>query len=89
MNSNLNDKKEEKMPLTDNLVTVASGIEADPKNWWKSRTIWVNLGAIVTIIAAKYGLDIQFSEDTLAAIPVLLGIMNLFLRSITTKPIGK
>ena len=86
---NSSEISENKLPLTDNLVAVAAGIENDPKSWWKSRTIWVNIGAIVTIIAAKYGLNVEFSEDVLAAIPVLLGILNLVLRSITTKPLSK
>lgn len=76
-------------PLADNLETVASVIEADPKNWWKSKTIWVNVGAIISMVAAKYGFNIHFSEEMLTSIPLVLGIVNIFLRSITSKPISK
>ena len=80
------DKKE---TISENLESASNIITNDPKNWWKSKTIWVNLGAIVTMVAAKYGFNVALSEEMLTSIPLILGIVNIFLRSITHKPIGK
>lgn len=55
------------------------------KKWIKSRTLWVNIIAIATIVLqAEYGFIIS-PELELAA----LGIINLILRSITKEGLEK
>ncbi|GFP40837.1 hypothetical protein, partial [Candidatus Hakubella thermalkaliphila] len=49
------------------------------KRWWKSRTLWVNVLALIVLI---FGLDL--SGDETAAVLVTI---NLVLRKITKEPL--
>lgn len=54
------------------------------KSWWKSKTLWVNLGALVAGVGTY--VDGQGTGGLLAA---GLALANVVLRSITVAPLGK
>jgi len=59
----------------------------DSKGWWQSKTIWVNIAALVTAIGvwAQGGFG---SAGVMAIIlPALMPIINIILRIITKQPI--
>ncbi len=50
------------------------------KQWWNSKTVWVNLLAICGTVALSYGLD----ENSWVEISTtLLAVINLGLRFVT------
>jgi uncharacterized membrane protein YfcA len=60
------------------------------KLWWKSRTIWVNVAAIVASIGAYFGLNIPLDPELcMMLFPVILSVINLMLRLITEKKLEK
>ena len=56
------------------------------KAWYKSKTLWANLAAIVTGVGA-----IVTGQVSLAAgiPPVVIAAINIVLRIVTKEPIGK
>jgi len=59
------------------------------KNWLSSKTIWVNLGVtllggIVTLLQTA-----PLDPQTIGIAVSVLGAINVYLRSITTQPIGR
>lgn len=58
------------------------------KKWWESRTVWVNLTAIVAAITAYFGAPIYIDPElAMTLYPLILGIINLILRGSTDKSI--
>lgn len=54
------------------------------KDWWKSKTLWINLIAIGAIIVrAEYGLVLAPAGEV-----ALLGAINLVLRMITKEELN-
>ncbi|MBT9167929.1 MAG: hypothetical protein DDT20_00879 [Firmicutes bacterium] len=53
------------------------------KDWWKSRTLWANVVALVTIYS-RYELGFDISVEETAAVLVSIG---LFFRAITKEPL--
>lgn len=52
------------------------------KPWYKSKTIWTNIIAIIAVILAEYGINIPPEQyATIAAI--IIAIINIILRGIT------
>ena len=55
------------------------------KQWWHSKTLWVNSLAVVAIIAqgitGQEVIDVEFQA-------VLLALVNLVLRRLTNTPLG-
>ena len=67
--------------LIESLSTVEEG-----KNWWKSKTVWVNIVAIVGSIGAVFGFNIPLDPELcMTLFPVILGAINLVLRKTTKK----
>ncbi len=52
------------------------------KPWWRSKTIWVNLCAVVGSIAVSYGFDSASWAEITA---VCLGVVNMTLRMTTNE----
>lgn len=58
---------------------------SETKAWWASKTIWVNLLALVGSLAVAWGLD----ADRWAEISTVgLAVANLALRLATSAPVG-
>lgn len=60
--------------------------EKKGKAWYKSKTVWVNIIALVAIIASYFGLNIT-EEEQLAIATAILAIVNIALRFITKEPV--
>jgi hypothetical protein len=73
--------------LAESVENLPAGIE-----FWQSRTVWVNIIAIVASAAAYFGFDFKahnISQETVVTIiTTALGIINLYLRKGTDKPIN-
>ena len=61
------------------------------KPWYTSKTIWVNIAvAILASLEATTGLLKPYLPDHwYVVLAVALPVVNIFLRVITTQPIGK
>lgn len=58
------------------------------KPWWASKTIWINLIAVVaTLLAVTVGfeMDATFQAEIVA---VVMGIVNIVLRFVTVEPVN-
>ena len=61
----------------------------ESKHWWASKTIWVNLLALVAIILnSLYGIELE-AEAQAAIATGVLAVLNIVLRAITKEPVGK
>jgi hypothetical protein len=70
--------------LITSLTTVPEG-----KEWWQSRMVWVNVVAIIGAISAYFGLPIHIEPELAMTIyPLILGLINVYLRNKTNKPIN-
>ena len=73
--------------LADSLESLPVGIE-----FWQSKTVWLNIIAIVASLAAYFGFDFKahgISQETVVTIiTTILGIVNLYLRKGTDRPIN-
>lgn len=56
----------------------------DAKSWYTSKTLWVNLGALVAGLGGYLA-----GEGTAALVSAGLGLVNILLRTVTTQPLGK
>lgn len=55
----------------------------DVKNFWLSKTLWVNFITIIGIVLSyQYGIDLTETEST-----GILAIVNIMLRILTKQPI--
>ena len=67
--------------LIESLSTVEEG-----KKWWKSKTVWVNIVAIIGSIGAVFGLNIPLDPELcMTLFPIILGAINIVLRKTTKK----
>ncbi len=63
---------------------MAVTIEVQGKDWWKSKTVWFNVGAM--------GVELLQVVGTLGIVPpgtitTAVTVVNIFLRRLTTEPI--
>lgn len=58
---------------------------AETKSWWQSKTIWVNIVALLSVLlSTEWGFELTAEETT-----SILVIINLILRAVTKQPLGK
>lgn len=58
--------------------------ETEPKHWYQSKTVWVN---VVTVIAAVAGTEIsEEARDDLVV--VVLAVVNIMLRLVSSRAIS-
>lgn len=57
------------------------------KAFWKSKTFWVNLVALVASVLAGFGMGIDATAQA-AIVGGVMALINLGLRSVTTTGIG-
>ena len=61
----------------------------ETKHFWKSRTLWVNLIAILGIVLnSQFGIEID-AEAQAALATSVLAVLNIILRLVTSQPVGK
>jgi len=54
------------------------------KSWFRSKTLWVNIVAVIGVVTASY-LGVTMDADSSVGI---LATVNFILRLITTEPVG-
>ena len=60
----------------------------ETKPFWASRTLWVNFVAIVAAVLGTFGLgDVLDPEFQATVVAAVMGIVNIILRFVTTKPV--
>lgn len=60
----------------------------DAKPVWKSKTFWVNVLAAIAAVSGAFGLDLGLTPEAQATlVPVILAVVNIILRGMTTKPV--
>ena len=52
------------------------------KKWYRSKTIWVNIIAIVAMVSVNLG-AVEVSQEIATAEASILGVINLILRLVT------
>jgi uncharacterized membrane protein len=61
-------------------------LSVDQKAWWRSKTLWVNLVAVVALLVQSLP-DVGFVIDAEAQAGIL-AFINVVLRLITNEPVG-
>lgn len=57
----------------------------EAKRWWQSKTVWVNIVALASVLlSTEFGFDLTAEETT-----SILVVINLILRAVTKQPLGK
>ena len=58
------------------------------KKWYRSKTIWVNTIAIITLVLVNLGLT-EVSQEIATAEASILAVINLVLRIVTKQGLEK
>ena len=59
------------------------------KAWYKSKTIWVNLVALVASVSAAFGFELGLTEEVQGSIVAgIMGAVNVVLRITTDSAVG-
>lgn len=62
----------------------------DSKPWWQSKTVWFGLLMVLVSIANLFGYaDWQPTQEELAVILGVVGLVQILLRLVTKQPIAK
>lgn len=65
---------------------MADQVVVTTKPWWTSKTIWLNVIATVTEILTMFN-NMPGGENLKMYIPLVAGVLNIVLRTITGSPI--
>ena len=57
------------------------------KAWYRSKTFWFNVLALICIIASRFGYTGELREDWQLWASLIVAIINLILRFVTKQPI--
>ena len=58
------------------------------KPFWASKTLWVNAIAIIAAIAGAASVDLGLDPETqIAAVGIIMGVVNMILRFMTSTSI--
>lgn len=61
----------------------------DSKPVWASKTLWVNLVAIVAAVTGALGFDLGLDPETqIAVVGAVMGFVNIALRFMTKSAVG-
>ena len=61
----------------------------ESKSWYASKTLWVNLLAMVATILGAFGIDLGLTPEVQTEIAVgVMAAVNVVLRLVTKAPIG-
>ena len=60
----------------------------DNKPFWQSKTVWVNVVALVATLAGAFKLDLGLTPDVQATVvTTILALVNVGLRLVTKTPV--
>ena len=80
-------KEETTSEVVGGLIENLSNVEVG-KKWWQSKTIWVNIVAIIGSLGAVFGLNIPLDPELcMTLFPIVLGVINMILRGVTKAPL--
>ncbi|WP_435100811.1 hypothetical protein [Arhodomonas sp. AD133] len=58
------------------------------KPWWASKTLWVNVLALIAAVTGALGIDVGLDAETQTAIVGgIMGVVNIVLRLVTDRPV--
>ena len=57
------------------------------KKWYASKTFWFNILALVAAVAAQFGYSGQLPDEWAVFVPVIVTVVNMFLRLLVKEPI--
>lgn len=61
----------------------------DTKRWWTSKTMWVNVVAVIAAITGAFSMDMGLDPDTqIALVGGVMAVINMILRFITTTSVS-
>ncbi len=59
------------------------------KPWWASKTLWVNVLALIAAVTGAFGIDVGLDAETQTAIVGgIMGVVNIVLRLVTDRPVA-
>lgn len=62
----------------------------DSKPFWASKTLWVNLVAVIAALSGVFGGDFGLDDETqTAVVGAIMGVVNIVLRFMTVAPLGR
>lgn len=64
-----------------------SGETIKEKPWYASKTVIFNVLAVVAAVAAAFGYAGEVPAEWSNLVPVIVAVVNLFLRSVTKRPL--
>jgi hypothetical protein len=60
-----------------------------PKPFWASKTLWINLIALVAAISTAFGVDLGLDpEAQIAIVGTVMSVINIVLRFVTRAPVS-
>jgi hypothetical protein len=60
------------------------------KQWYESKTLWVNLVALIAAVTGAFGLDLGLDPEAQTSIVAgIMSVVNIVLRFTTKTPIAK
>lgn len=59
----------------------------DSKPFWASKTLWVNLVAVIAAVLGAFNVDMLTPEMQAQVVGVIMGVVNMVLRVVTKGPV--
>lgn len=60
------------------------------KPFWTSKTLWVNVVALVASVTGAFGIDVGLTPEAQASIVGgIMAVANIVLRLVTKQPVGR
>lgn len=60
----------------------------ETKIWWASKTLWVNVVALIAMITSAFGLNLGLdAEMQVAIVGAIMAVVNIVLRFATKTPV--
>ena len=59
------------------------------KRWWASKTMWVNVVAVLAAVTGAFSMDLGLDPETqIALVGGIMAVINMVLRYVTTDSIS-
>lgn len=88
-------KIDSKIPKDVDVIDYIEGLQektekTEEKEWWESKTIWVNVSAILMMVLSLFGFNFHIDPEILMLIAsIVVPAINVWLRNKTCKSIKK
>ncbi len=82
-------EKVSNLPIDLIINLIESFVEGNTKDWWKSKTIWVNILSTACFAALYFGVDLAgYLEIYFLLLPAITSIINVILRNTSNTKIS-